>query len=63
MSKPVGFSNSRRRALGAQHAIANLGHFQHRGHRHLDTFQLAALLQLLHEIAKIANFINHTTVK
>ena len=45
-----------RRALVAQGAVANLSHFQDRGHRHLDTFQLSALLKLLHEIPKILEF-------
>ena len=45
-----------RRALVAQGAVANLSHFQHRRNRHLDTFQLSALLKLLHEIPKILEF-------
>jgi hypothetical protein len=55
MSKPVGFSNSSAGPL-ARRVRSHLGHFQHRGHRNLDAFQLSALLQLLHEIPKILEF-------
>ena len=41
------------RALGAQRAVAHLGHLEHGGNRHLDALQRTALLQLGDEIAEI----------
>src|SRR3546814_5956947 len=43
-------------ALGAQHAIGNLGHFQVRRDRRGNALKLATQLQLLQEVSKVAVF-------
>jgi hypothetical protein len=43
-----------RRALGAQRTVADLGHFQHRGHRNLDALEFSALFQAADKVAQVA---------
>lgn len=44
------------RALGAQHAVGNLGHFQARRDRRGDAFELAHAFKLGEEVSKVAVF-------
>jgi hypothetical protein len=44
------------RPFGAQHAVANFGHFKVRIDLDTDAFQFAGLFQLRHEVAQIVIF-------
>ncbi|MNO94898.1 hypothetical protein D3C76_865270 [compost metagenome] len=48
------FFEEQGRALGAQGAIAHLGHFEHWGHRNLDALEFAALFQAADKVAQVA---------
>ena len=45
-----------RRALRAQHAVADLGHFQIRRDRRADTLEFAEFFQLCDEVAQVFVF-------
>jgi hypothetical protein len=53
---PRGLFEQQGGAAGAQHAIGDLGHFQHGIHFHRDALELADGLKLANEIAQIGIF-------
>ena len=52
----LGFFEQQGGALGAQHAVGNLGHFQARRDRRGDAFELAHAFELSEEVSKVAVF-------
>ena len=54
MRAALGLLEQQRRAAGAQHAVADFGHFQLRVDLDGDALQLAELFELGDEIAQVA---------